>query len=321
MSRRSSVALLVPPPAAGEVDGLRRACGDGSLGRVPPHLTLVPPVNVRDDRFGAALDLLRDAAAATRPFTVTLGPPATFSPVTPVLYLRVSEGGERVRELRDRVFQPPLSRRLTHPFVPHVTLAEELPEERLLAAVDALGDYSRQVTFDRVHLLEEREGREWVPAAELPFGGPAVVGRGGLEVRLDVGAVVGPEALAFSEREWPLQHLAAHGRAGVVPREPLIVTAWREGSVVGLAEGWTHGGVGWLDGLLVAAAARGEGIGSHLLAAFESACAARGCPRLGLQALAGSPAVAFYEARGWYEEARLTGWVHGSDRVLLRRDL
>ena len=33
---------------------LRRALGDGMLERVAPHITLIPPVNVRDDDLGAS---------------------------------------------------------------------------------------------------------------------------------------------------------------------------------------------------------------------------------------------------------------------------
>ncbi len=61
---RLGVALLVPPPFDTEIDGLRRALGDGALGRIPAHLTLVPPVNVREERLGEALAALRRAAAA-----------------------------------------------------------------------------------------------------------------------------------------------------------------------------------------------------------------------------------------------------------------
>ncbi len=50
---------------------------------MPAHLTLVPPVNVREDRLGEALAVLRRAAAATRSLTLTLGPPATFLPDNP----------------------------------------------------------------------------------------------------------------------------------------------------------------------------------------------------------------------------------------------
>jgi 2'-5' RNA ligase len=304
--RRLGVVLLVPGPVAVEVDGLRRACGDGALERVASHLTLVPPVNVRDERVRDALDVVRGAAASVRPFTVTLGPPATFAPASPVLYLRVSPV-HAVTALRDAVFAEPLRRPLTYDFVPHVTLSEEmLPASRLDAAVDALAGYTRDVTFDRVHVMEE-EGRVWSPIAEFAFGAPAVVGRGGLELRLDVASMLPPEARAFEAREWPLVD-------GVGTRDPIAITAWRGDDVVGTATGWTRGDVGWLDALVVGAAVRGEGVGSHLLAAFESECAARGVTQLALEAVEGADAIAFYASRGWrVDGTRL-------DRALLRRD-
>ena len=129
---RLGVALLLPEPLATQVDGLRRACDDGALDRVPPHLTLVPPVNVRVDDVAAALQVLRDAAGGTRPFTLRLGPPSTFLPDTPTLHLAVGGSGDAtavLRRLRDGVFRPPLERPLTFPFVPHVTLADEMEPE------------------------------------------------------------------------------------------------------------------------------------------------------------------------------------------------
>src|SRR5688500_1805887 len=109
------------------------------LGRVRPHVTLVPPVNVREDRFQETLDLLGRAAAGTRPFTVTLGPPATFLPVNPVLYLAVDDEAGAVRAVRDAVFEAPLARPLTWPFVPHVTLADGAGDpDRLTHAAAAL---------------------------------------------------------------------------------------------------------------------------------------------------------------------------------------
>ena len=66
---RVGVVLLVPSPIDREIDALRRAVGDGTYERVPAHLTLVPPVNVHEDRFddairdyGAAYELSRDPA-------------------------------------------------------------------------------------------------------------------------------------------------------------------------------------------------------------------------------------------------------------------
>ncbi len=255
---RLGVALLVSPPLDAEIDGLRRALGDGALGRVPAHLTLVPPVNVREDRMSEALAVLRAAAAATRPFTVTLGPPATFLPGSPTLYLAVPDDGE-VRKLRDRVFAQPLARPLSWPFVPHVTLADEADTARIDHALLALSDYRVEATFSRLHLLREGPGRMWAPIADAAFAAPAVVGRGGLPVELSVSDRLDPEA-------------AALGR----PTTPLVVTARVDGRVAGYAEGRIEGGEARVWDLVVDGEYEHLDIGRHLLDAFRSEAAVRG---------------------------------------------
>ena len=224
--RRLGAALLLEGQVAAEVDGLRRACGDPAFGRVPTHITLVPPVNVREDDLPAALTRLRTAAGAVRgAVEVTLGPPATFLPVNPVLYLALGGPGvAAVHRLRESVFAYPLERKVTWPFVPHVTLADSATAERIAAALVALADYSVTVAFDRVHLLEEGEERVWRPLADCPLGPPDVVGRGGFEVELTRSELLDPEAAAF---------LAAQGaEAG----EPPYVVARHRWTVVGVAD-------------------------------------------------------------------------------------
>jgi 2'-5' RNA ligase/GNAT superfamily N-acetyltransferase len=284
--RRLGVAVLVPPRVAGEVDGLRRACGDPSFGRVPPHLTLVPPVNVRVERLGDALAVLRAAAARSDgPLELTVGPPATFWPDTPVLYLAV--GGEpaqlaALHALRDAVFAEPLARRLTWPFFPHVTLADGLAPERLAAAVEALAGFSVPVVLDRVHLMEEaRDGsgtRVWRPLADAPLGPPAVVARGGLALELTASLLVDPEAAAATGVSQP-----EPGDGGV----PLAVTGRRRDGVAGVAAGWTRDAVAHLTAVAVVPDVRRQGVGRHLVTAFLAAAAGRGAG-----ALDGSAAVA-----------------------------
>ena len=153
--RRLGVALLPDPPVSDAVDGLRRALGDPSLGRIPPHVTLVPPVNVRTEEMSAALARLRSAGAAqSGPLQLTLGPPATFLPDNPVLFLEVGGDVERLRALRDAVFAPPLRRPLSWPWVPHLTVADSAAEERIAAALMALDRFAMVASFDRVVLLE-----------------------------------------------------------------------------------------------------------------------------------------------------------------------
>ena len=113
--------------------------------------------------------MLTAAAGTTRPFSVRLGAPATFLPDSPTLYLPVAEQDHPpIDALRALVFREPLERPLTWPFVPHVTIADEIPPERIQAAVIALSTYAAEVSFDRVHLLQE-SGRVWRPLAEAVF--------------------------------------------------------------------------------------------------------------------------------------------------------
>jgi 2'-5' RNA ligase/predicted GNAT family acetyltransferase len=277
--QRLGVVLLFPPPVAAEVDVLRRAVGADDVERLPPHLTLVPPVNVRDDDMASALDLLRDAAARTLPFRLVLGPPRTFLPINPVLYLEVGGDVAAVDALRDKVFRPPLERSLTWPFQPHVTLLDGGDEAFLRSAQEVLSSYRAELLVERVHLLREQndEGvRSWRPIAEASFGEPAVVGRGGLELTLEVG-----ERLSVD-----------------VPR-PLSVTARRSGVVVGTAVGGTDGDVATLSRVDVDASVRGEGIGRQLVAAFASAAADRGA-----RVLVGPTGNGFLEALGFVDGRR-----------------
>ena len=231
--------------------------------------------------MGEALRVLRDAAAATRPFTVLLGPPTTFLPDNPTLHLPVSgQGLETLQELRHRVFLPPLERALTWPFVPHVTLADEMTLARIAAAIEALAGYRAVVNFERVHLLEEHKGpggRVWRPLADAAFAAPAVVGRGGIELELSVTDALDPEAVAFAAREWDDYRTDTLGPEAS-DRRPFAIVARRVGAVAGVAE--------WLDprrrrprarpSSLPTSAARG--VGRRLLAAFRISGRRAGLP-------------------------------------------
>jgi 2'-5' RNA ligase len=280
---RIGVVLLVPAPYDREVDGLRRACGEAALDRVPPHLTLVPPVNVRLDALGDALAVVREAAATCTPLHLELGPPATFLPATPTIHLSVGGDPHQVaalHRLRDTVFRPPLERHLDLPFAPHVTLVDDAPPERIPPAVDAIGAYRIEVVFDRVHVLQEdRHGeahRRWRPIADAPMAPPAVVGRGGLPVELTVSVLADPEALDLERRgscEGEDDGGESPSASGPVPAagQPVVVTARRDGRVVGVARGWTDGEHAELTGLTVHPDHADEGIDRHLRAAFDHA--------------------------------------------------
>ena len=249
------MVVVLDPPVSDQIDGLRRAVGDPSLTRVPPHITLVPPVNVRRDDLPAALEVLRSAAA--RPpgrLSLALGQVSSFLPHNPVVYLSVGGDLDELGRLRDAVFQPPLERPLSWPWVPHVTVADGLPPARIPGVIEALGPYSAVVACDRLVLLEEGPGRTWSPLADAALGAPARIGTGGLALELVGGRLVDPRFDAPCPPEGPLP--------------PLVINAYREGAPVG----WARASLGWagpIRTVWVAEEHRGQGIGHHLRAHLE----------------------------------------------------
>ena len=263
--RRLAVALLLPQPWATEIDGLRRASGDLQMARVAPHVTVIPPINVREADLPAVLGLLRAAAAAVPAgLDLGIGPTATFLPDAPVLYLRVTGAAVddgRLARIRAALQAGPLDRPDRWPFVPHVTLAQDQPAERLAAAAAVLAGYVVEVGVDRLHLMEEvtvpAGGRRWVPIADARLGPRVVVGRGGLPLELTTGSLVDPEALVL---------LPAAPDPDRRPGDRIVVTARRADTaeVVGVAAG--PFGDGSPEVLVVAPSATGEGVEEHLQA-------------------------------------------------------
>jgi 2'-5' RNA ligase len=300
--RRLGVALLPDPPVSDALDGLRRAVGDPSLGRIPPHITLVPPVNVRPAELGAALARLREAAAGQPgPLRLTLGPPATFLPDNPVLFLEVGGDLERLRVLRDAAFAPPLRRPLSWPWVPHLTVADSASEDRIAAALTALDRFGVAATLDRVVLLEEQRGQAWSPLADAALSPATVVGRGGLALEITRGRILDPEVRHMLHEA----DAAAVEWCGEGPRPPgpylfpIVLTARREGLPSGVAAAWKADDGGHAL-VFVAPPVRRQGVGGTLLAHLESAVAAAdwACPTLHAHGPAG-----FYRARSSYSNA------------------
>ena len=300
--RRVGVALLPDPPVSDALDGLRRALGDPSLGRIPPHITLVPPVNVRGAELGGALARLRAAAAGQPgPLRLNLGPPATFLPDNPVVFLEVGGDLARLGALRDAVFAPPLRRPLSWPWVPHLTVADSASEDRIAAALTALDRFAVAATLDRVVLLEERRGQVWSSLADAALSPATVVGRGGLALDITRGRILDPEVrhmlheAGAASAEW-----CGEGSRPPGPHfPPIVLSARREGLPAGVATAWRADDGGHVA-VFVDLAVRRQGVGGTLLAHLESAVVAAGwaCPALHAHGPAG-----FYGARSSYSNA------------------
>lgn len=259
---RLGAVLLLPQQIASEIDGLRRALGVSPIERVPPHITLVPPVNVRDEDVDDAIALVRRVASdQTTRLHVTIGPVTTFSPVTPVVYLGVNGPDvDVIRRMRDELDSGPLAQKLTHPFVPHVTLSDEATDAEIHGALSSLTHYVEPVALDGITVLEQDDGdKMWRPIADAPFGAALAT------------RTIGAERVGFAEHTHETLGAMAIGRY-----RPLVVEATIDGRTIGVARGRSaHGDVVWLDELVVQGEYRGTGVGGGLARAFVDAARER----------------------------------------------
>lgn len=256
--RKLGAVLLLPRSIANEVDGLRRALGVSPIERVPPHITLVPPINVPEDEVDGALALVRGVAARqpTR-LHITIGPIATFYPVTPVVFLSVNGPGvDAIRSMRDALDDGPLAQELKHPYVPHVTLSDDATDDEIRGALASLTHYVEPIALDGITVLEQDDGdKMWRPIADAPFGVHATT------------RTLGADRVTFAEHTHETLTAMTIGRY-----RSLVVEALVEGRTVGVARGRVaRGGVAWLDELVVQSEQRGTGIGGGLARAFVDA--------------------------------------------------
>ena len=171
---RLGVVARLPEPLGIHVQAWRQALGDPAAERIAPHLTLVPPQTVAERDLDRAVALVERAAEAAVPFLVELAGAATFLPGSPVAYLVVREGGPALQALEAALLESPLDRR-THPFHPHVTVAQDLPPDRIEAAAAELARFRAAFPVPDLAVLREEPDKTWRPMATVPVGASTAV--------------------------------------------------------------------------------------------------------------------------------------------------
>ncbi len=124
----------------------------------------------------------------------------------------------------------------------------------------------------------------------------------------------------FLDRHWPSANQQQFGWTDQQRWQKEHFTLWAEekGEIVGVALGWTLGGVGYLSQLLVAREHRQRGVGSKLMAAFERKCSR--CHKLALKTYKNSASQRFYAGVGYRVESVIANDIHGIDWVYMYKE-
>ncbi len=164
------VAIPVPDPFGAMLREKRADFGDPMAETVPSHVTLVPPTEVEDDELEVVCSSLERASATLPPFPMRLRGTGTFRPVSPVVFVAVSQGISYTEMLARCVQNALDSPEPEFPFHPHVTVAHNLDEASLDRAYDDLRDFECQFTVNEFALYHHQDDCGWVPRRTFPLG-------------------------------------------------------------------------------------------------------------------------------------------------------
>lgn len=164
------IAIPVPEPFGTELRERRAGFGDPMAETVPSHVTLIPPLQYELEELDGVVSSLERAAGAMPPFPMRLRGTGTFRPVSPVVFVAVSQGISYTEMLATCVRRALKVPEPDFPFHPHVTIAHNLDDASLDRAYDELSAFECQFTVDEFALYHHDDVTGWVPQRGFPLG-------------------------------------------------------------------------------------------------------------------------------------------------------
>lgn len=165
------VSIAVPPPHGEMLRAKRSSFGDAEAQRIPTHITLLPPTEVAAEEMATAVDHLAAVSRSGHPFPMVLRGTGTFRPVSPVVFVQVSQGIAECEVLERAIRRGPLKRRREYYFHPHVTVAHRVPETCLERAMKELADFEASFEVAEFHLYEHGADQVWRPVRAFELDG------------------------------------------------------------------------------------------------------------------------------------------------------
>ncbi|MBI2816125.1 MAG: 2'-5' RNA ligase family protein [Acidobacteria bacterium] len=171
-----SYALVsyIPGKLGNFIDSLRRRFDPG-LACWLAHVTLLSPRSLPEP-LDTLLEAIRQQSASFEPFDVTISRVETFWPVSGVVYLGISEGAERLAQLHESLNAGPLAFAEPHPYVSHVTIAQQLSQIEKDAIMKEVREewvrYGVETCFrvESLFLVKKTPENRWIDLAPIRLG-------------------------------------------------------------------------------------------------------------------------------------------------------
>lgn len=133
---------------------------DSHYNLIPPHITIKDAFETED--IEQAVHHIEEVIKDIPPFTMKINKMRTFLPTSSVVYFAFEEN-PLIMELHDNINSGMLYHESDYNFIPHITIAQDLPNQELydLHSRLAMKDYNMSFKVDRVHLLYQLENGTW----------------------------------------------------------------------------------------------------------------------------------------------------------------
>ncbi|GAB6934083.1 YjcG family protein [Calditerricola yamamurae] len=144
---------------------------DPHYAQIPPHIKVTEPFSMADNALMSVVADLTDVAKNSEPFTLHFHKFGTFHPTHNVLYFAIKEE-PALLELRRRLYERLPLGKPKHPFIPHLTIGQDLPNEELLDVYGRLRMTNLDLIspIDRFHLLYRLDDGVWTVYQTFLFG-------------------------------------------------------------------------------------------------------------------------------------------------------
>lgn len=177
MTTTIGVAITIPPPHDRHLADIRGQVGDPLACAIPPHVTLLPPTPLPAPVLAEFVEHLEAVAASVGRFLMVLRGAASFRPVSPVVFVQVSEGISSCEQLERAVRSGPVDRPLEFNYHPHVTVAHHVPDPALDEAASLAADFHCAFEVGQFDLYEQGDDQVWRPQRQFTLTGGDVRGR------------------------------------------------------------------------------------------------------------------------------------------------
>jgi hypothetical protein len=171
-----ALVIYIPDPLGGFLDDLRRDLVPGCNPHA--HVSVLPPRGLAVP-WDTASEQARRLTEGWAPFDIELAHVEVF-PATEVIYIEIGRGADQMRSLHSAMNSGALDWNEPFAYHPHITLAQDIPHERVAELTEAArrrwAEYGGARVFraERAVFVQNAGDNCWIDLAEYSLGAVTV---------------------------------------------------------------------------------------------------------------------------------------------------